>query len=438
MGGAKNLKLPPVRHQFLIFWALLSLIVIAFTDLKLPDLLGQSDYLMTFHTAGYIASHGLWDILYPQAGAVSFAGAPFDKQAHALLPQMPSWSVAEYMYMPLSAYIFAPFSQLTPTASLIWWQLTSLGALYLGNVLTLGRGQKALLATCAAFAFIPLVFTLWIGQVGLVFALLPLAAGYHLLTRKQYFFAGLVFALLILKPQMLVPALFMVVLELGRKHFAPLGGLITGTMIMAQLNYGLAGEALCNAWLRCLALSDKIYSDPGQGVAVHLATSLPRAILLSQPLATHAFIKPALYLLAFVLLLAGLAATVKLARSALDDQDKVKYSFILGALALPMVVPHLFLYDLGALVPAALLLFFEAPKDGDPDHVPDHKKDSTKGNNGPVLYRAFKSILVLEWLTITAYCLALVINKDFAPPLLLVAIMLGSYLAAVTIALRTK
>jgi hypothetical protein len=216
--------LPPLRHQFLIFWASLTLIIIAYTDLQLPDLLGQSDYLMTFHTAGYIASHRLWDILYPPAGAVTFAGAPFDKQAHALLSHMPSWSVAEYMYMPLSAYIFAPFSMLAPAASLIWWQLTSIAALYLGNVLALGRGARATLATCAAFTFIPLMFTLWIGQVGLVFALLPLAAGYHLLAKKQYFCAGLVFALLALKPQMLVPALFMVVMALGRKHVAPLAG----------------------------------------------------------------------------------------------------------------------------------------------------------------------------------------------------------------------
>jgi hypothetical protein len=220
---------------------------------------------------------------------------------------------------------------------------------------------------------------------------------------------------------MLVPALFMVVLALGRKKLAPLAGLVTGTIVIALLNYVLAGHALCNAWLKCLALSDKIYSDPAHGVAVHLATSLPRAILLSQPVANHGLIKPWLYVLAGLLLLAGLAATVKLAKSALEDQDQLKYSFILGCLALPVVVPHLFLYDLGALVPCALILFAGQPKDGE-----------------AILYRGFRPILLALWLSITVYCVAIVTNKDLAPPLLLVAIMLASYLAALAILLRSK
>jgi hypothetical protein len=199
-----------------------------------------------------------------------------------------------------------------------------------------------------------------------------------------------------------------------------------GSIIIAQLNYSVAGESLCNAWLRCLALSDKIYSDPGQGVAVHLATSLPRAILLSQPLANHAFVKPALYLIALALLLAGLAATLKLARSSLSEDDKLTYSFILGALSLPMVVPHLFLYDLGALVPAALLLFFAGPS------------DSQGGDKERHLHQSFKRIIIVLWVAISAYCLALVINKDLASPLLLVAVMLVSYLTAVIIALKSS
>jgi hypothetical protein len=205
---------------------------------------------------------------------------------------------------------------------------------------------------------------------------------------------------------------------------------MTGSMIIAQLNYSLAGEALCKAWLNCLALSDKVYSDPGHGVAVHLATSLPRAILLSQPVANHVFIKPWLYLLAFILLLLGLGATLKLSSSRLEEQDKLKYSFVLGALALPVVVPHLFIYDLGALVPAALMLFFDCEKVDGNNHP--------MGAKASLLQRWLKGIVIVLWLTVTIYCLALVVNKALAPPLLLVAVLLGSYLAAVTVALRSK
>ena len=412
-------KMPPLWQQCLIFWALLCLIVIGATD-TMPPILAISDYLMTFHTAGFVAAHGLWDILYPPAGAITFAGAPFDRQAHALLSAMPVSSVAEYMYMPLSAYVFAPFSLLAPTVSMIAWQIVCLGATYGGHVLSLGRGYKAFLATCAAFAFLPFTLTVWIGQVGLVFGLLPLAAGYHLLKKEQYFFAGLTFSLLALKPQMLTPAIFLIALLLCRKHFAPLAGLITGTALFAQFNYNLAGATLITAWMRCLALSDKIYSDPSQGVAVHLATSLPRAILLSQPVTSHTSLKPVVYGLALVLLLAGLAAVYKLARTdatQLSANAKLKYTFLLGALALPMVVPHLFIYDLGALVPAAFLVLFE--------------KDQNESALAINLRVRLSKVILAYWLILGGYCMLLIVDKNLAKPLLLVALMLGCYLSAI-------
>jgi len=417
------LKLPPVLHQCLIFWAVLCLFLVFYTDFQLPALLHQSDYLMTFHCAGYIASHGLWSSLYPGPDAVSFVGTPFDKQAHALLNQMPHWSVAEYMYMPLSAYIFAPYSLLSPTASLIAWQLTSLASLFAGNWLTLGKLNRALLATCASFTFIPLVFTLWIGQVGLVFGLLPLAGGYYLLNKKRYVAGGLILALLTLKPQMLVPAIFMVALTLTGKNFRTLLGFVIGGLVIAGLNYLLAGPVLCQQWLACLALSDKVYSDPAHGVAVHLATSLPRAILLSQPQNLQTTIKPVLYTFSGLLLLAGLFSVWKLGRSRFSAQTKLRYTFALGALALPCIVPHLFLYDLGALVPAAMLFFFA-------DKI---KIDSDAEEEK--MCRSFKILMASIWLCLTIYCLALVISKNLASPLLIVAIMLALYLRALAVIL---
>ncbi|MBU6452604.1 MAG: DUF2029 domain-containing protein [Cyanobacteria bacterium REEB67] len=414
-------KLPPLWQQCLIFWALLCLIIIGFTD-TMPQILAISDYLMTFHTAGFIAAHGLWNVLYPPEGTLSFAGAPFDKQAHALLPFMPASSVAEYMYMPLSAYIFAPFSLLAPAYSMVAWQLTCLAATYWGNFLTLGNRRRALLASAAAFAFLPFTLTVWIGQVGLVFGLLPLAAGCYLFKKEQYFFGGLTLALLSLKPQMLVPAVFLLIFQLGRKRFAPLAALITGTALIAQFNYNLAGQTIFTAWMRCLALSDKIYSDPAQGVAVHLATSLPRAIVLSQPPASHGAIKPLVYALAAALLLAGLFAVLNLARSKSDisEGERLKFTFVLGALALPIVVPHLFIYDLGALVPAAFSIFFEEPE----------------SEAGKRIQPGLKKILLAFWLIVSGYCLTLVINKDLAQPLVLVALMLGCYMSAVISLLR--
>src|ERR1700733_7899320 len=100
-------------------WGFLVFFLIIFVDFD-PQMRGLtqiSDYLMTFHVAGYLVAHGQTALLYPPPDAVSFAGAPFDKMAHVVLSLMPAASVAEYMYMPLSAAVFAPFSFLSSNAS---------------------------------------------------------------------------------------------------------------------------------------------------------------------------------------------------------------------------------------------------------------------------------------------------------------------------------
>ena len=96
----------------ILTWAILALYVVFYTDLTLEPVLANSDFLTNFYTAGKIAQEKCWEILYPAQGAAGFADEAFNAKAHALLPFMPSYSVAEYMYMPLSAYVFAPFALL--------------------------------------------------------------------------------------------------------------------------------------------------------------------------------------------------------------------------------------------------------------------------------------------------------------------------------------
>ncbi len=65
---------------------------------------------MTFYVAGHLAATGRANELYPPSDARSFIDKPFDKAAHALLPQLPKASTGAYMYIPLIAGFFAPFS----------------------------------------------------------------------------------------------------------------------------------------------------------------------------------------------------------------------------------------------------------------------------------------------------------------------------------------
>jgi hypothetical protein len=260
--------------------------------------------------------------------------------------------------------------------------------------------------------------TIWIGQVGLVFGLLPLAAGFYFLRREKPLAAGLIFSLLCLKPQMLTPALFLIAFELARKNWRVAAGLASGAFALALANWLGMGWSLCKSWLACLALSDKIYSDAGHGVAVHLATSMPRAILLSQPLTNHGLVKPLVYAAAALLLITGLFAAAKIARSPLIKRENgLILAFALGGLALPVVVPHLFIYDLGALVPTALLLL---------------RQNSFAYGLEASLCRQLKIIVWLSIASIDIYCLLLVIDKGLAQPLLLVAIMLLGYVFALT------
>ena len=448
------MTLKKLLEQAIIFWAVLTLTIMYFIDFKLPSAIAISDYLMTFHTAGWIAAHDKWAILYPAADATAFHGAPFDQLSHQLLPNMPATSVSEYMYMPMSALVFAPYSALKIEFSLLAWQLTSLAAILASTYLILVGSAKNMaretsealtnpsvplepcnpsepsnpsaanpvaprikfsklhlsLTAAATLSFLPVCFTLWIGQVGLVFGLLPLAAGFYFLGSIP-FVAGIIFSLLFLKPQMLFLALFLIVSELAQKRVMALVGICVGVMFLAQSNAIVFGPEVFQAWLNCLKLSDKIFSDPANGVAIHLATSLPRAVLLSQPVAQHAMLKPIVYGLAFLLLALGLGVVTMLSHSSSaikSKTTKANLSIVIGCLALPLVVPHLFIYDLCAIVPAFYLAFAALDK-----------SLSTLGD----LTIQLRRILASYWLAMTAYGLLLITNMTWAKPLLLVSVM---------------
>jgi hypothetical protein len=141
------------------------------------------------------------------------------------------------------------------------------------------------------------------------------------------------------------------------------------------------------SWFDCLKLSDKIYSDPTNGVPVRLATSLPRAILLALPADSRAMCKPLVYGVSLLLLLAGIALVYSAARSNLKDEDKTRLSLITGCLALPCVVPHLFLYDLCVLAPVGWLAFAGG-------------------------FKSIRGLVSLLWISVTIYCLTLVSFPD--------------------------
>ncbi len=162
----------------------------------------QSDYIMTFYVAGHLVAAGKESELYPTPGATNFIGASFNRAAHALLDRLPEKATAIYMYSPAVAWLFAPLSYVSPNLSLLIWHILSIAALLISCKLLAQAVQINFADSLFLSAlFGPIFITLWSGQLGLVFGLLPLCIGYLLLLRGRDLLAGIVWSLLLLKPQ---------------------------------------------------------------------------------------------------------------------------------------------------------------------------------------------------------------------------------------------
>ncbi len=408
-------------------WGLLVLLIILYVDFD-PDmqkLIQISDYLMTFHVAGYLIAHGQAAILYPPVNTMSFANAPFDRMAHLILPQMPAPSVAEYMYMPLSAAVFAPLSSLPLNISLFAWQILSIASLivsvYLMRRAAIINGAQPShfgLTFWLCLTLVPLFLTIWIGQVGLVFGLLPLTVGYYLLLDRKPFSAGLIWSMAIFKPQFLVPVFVILFAEALRSRFRSLGGIILGVTAIAIANIVFFPPSLLGDWLRCLKLSDVIYSDVKYGVATHLATSLPRTIILMLPAAQQLALKPIIYGFSAILLLLGILAIWWMIARAVEEKVVINLTALIGICLTPLLMPHFFFYDYSLFLMAGMIVFLM----GWP----------------PALQWPLKSLTLLTWLLINVYSIVVLAAHKIASPLLFVILILCVYLRLLTIALTAR
>jgi len=96
------------------------------------------------------------------------------------------------------------------------------------------------------------------------------------------------------------------------------------------------------------------------------------------------------------------------------NPETVDCLFLLGLLALPVVVPHMFFYDLAILLPFYFIIF------------------SSTGYNqfNPHLYFKLRAIGILDWIAVNAYFILLIVDKKYAQPLILVTVFLMLYVRA--------
>ncbi len=339
-------------------WSIFIVFILIYTDLVMQRLIVISDYVMTFFVAGKLALFNKFAALYPPSNAVSFTNTPFDKAAHALLPVLPTTSTAAYMYLPLNALLFVPLTFLPYYYSLLIFQLLCLVALWsCFFIWRSSSGFKPIDWFFGSLSFTPVVMTIWIGQLGILFGLMPLGIGYWLLVRGKFFAAGAVWALLLLKPQLFLAVALMSCFWVARGRWQVLIGLFSASLLILLINIKCCGLDAFNAWLGSISVSERCFSNPtsaGLGVASHLVTSLPNALLLTIP--QIPLLKPVVYTISGFLGLAGIISCLRLTRSNVPFMPCCSIMMILCLVMLPLVAPHFFIYDLSVLVFAAILV----------------------------------------------------------------------------------
>jgi hypothetical protein len=366
----------------------------------------ESDFIMTFYVAGHLVASGRSDELYPQPDARSFIDSPFDKAAHALLPHLPKATTGAYMYIPLVAGFFAPFSFIDPNLSLFLWQALSVLALGL-SCLLLSRltALKTSDAFFLSFLYTPVFLTLWAGQLGLGLGLLPLSAGYFLLMRERPLAAGFVWSVLLLKPQYFFPAAFVALACAVRRRYRALVGIMLGLTVLIALTILAFSPSVTLQWLLSHRVSDAYFFEGLQGIPNHLLTGLPANLMVLFPVNERRAVKFPLYAAAAALWLFGLWFCTRAKWSQLEGSAKVSLTFVIGLILSSLTLPHLLYYDLCVLLPAGFLLL---------------------AKNGPLpSQKGLRTIAVLGWITVSGFLpLLLSFTKQKLLPLSLELILL--------------
>jgi hypothetical protein len=258
--------------------------------------------------------------------------------------------------------------------------------------------------------YAPVFLTLWAGQLGLGFGLAPLCAGYFLVLRQWPVAAGLVWSLLLFKPQYFLAAAFVALILALSGRYRTFAAMTLGVVILFVLTSIFFSPGLTLHWVRSHRVSDSIFSSGLHGIPTHLITGLPANLMILFPPEARAALKWPLYAGAALLWLMGIWYGVKLARAKLADPTWISLALVLGVLLCALTLPHLLYYDLCVLLPAGVLLL---------------------GKNGPLPDdKAFRFIGVIGWIAVsTALPLLLAYNEQKMLPLVLELFLLALLIA---------
>lgn len=395
---SSHLLLPGILAFFLL------LIPLAIT-VSQASILQQSDYESVFYLAGRLILSGRSLELYANQLSNSLMTTPFNAYAHQALALFPKAATAVFMYPPLTAAVFAPFALLSPTLSLLAWQIFSMVAFFTcAKLIAKLSSRRSSDFFLGGVLFLPVSQNFLLGQLGIPLGLMPLCVGYWCLIKGKALWAGLIFSLLWLKPQFLpVAALIVLAFALAGK-FRCLAGFFIGSMSLGLLSQILFGPEVLQNWLLTLKLAGTIYSDPQYTSPSHLVSCLASAITQALPLAWRPIAKQALF--GFGLVIAGqllLLCRRLLNRNADAQSETIPFIFVTCISVLPLILPYLLFYDLSIFALAGMIIF---------------SHESLRKN------RKLMRDLILAWCFIDAYLVTFMfIGPKFVQPLFLILIL---------------
>jgi hypothetical protein len=397
----------------LICFRALSIFLLIFpflATIKMPQTIQTSDFLTSFYVAGRLVHDGRITDLYPEHQASSMFNTHFNTFAHEVLPNLPASTLAVYMYFPITTLLFVWLSCLPPQVAILIWQGLSVLALAICTKIFASITDKRwsdYFWICPFF--LPILHMIWIGQLGIVAGLLPLSLGFWFLIRGKRFLAGLIWALLLLKPQLL-PIAFLLIGSLaliGQMQSAL--GFTAGAALLLAITLAYFGMGAIHSWFLALKLSDAIFSDKIYGYPQHLVASLPAAISQILPIQFAKMAKPVLYLLSAAISLHALIKCYLLIKGTTKNAltKSLPIVFIVGVCILPLISPHFLLYDLSVFFLAGILIYV----------LP-----ASRINN------LAKRSLLFNWIFINTYLvLVMFMSPKFGQSLLLVATLSWLY-----------
>lgn len=307
------------------------------------DRIRGRDFLQ-FYLAGHWVAERRPDLLYNQERFLEL-----QKSMSPVTEKNPPYLS---IYPPHCAILFSPLSHLPYPRAIEWWWLVQFCCIVLSAWLIVKQIQRLLsmapesnlqaswllTAWLGVLGFYPVINTFWNGQISAVL-LVAFVVGFALHRQQRYTFAGLVFSLLSLKPQIAIGIYFWLIL---RGDWRTLSGVAFGGLCQLGLVVGLLGHEVLIQYVLDTRLASAWYSlytispDHQHGITRILTT-----------LFSNEFVRYAMLTQVIVAFASGFC---------LWKLRRTPYEYAAAILFTLNCAPHLLTYDLAYLLVAVASL----------------------------------------------------------------------------------